>query len=135
MGLRPNPQLIKLYGWRQIHLNLSISIFSSVQLDIKIALPGNSVSFNQKHLAQSQAHDKQLINGSQMVTISILRSVPILCNCIHTHYFEILLFTSLFFNLDSSHQLILLTGSMMMQNKISGVKSQICNLLELWQIT
>lgn len=76
------PQLIKLYGLRQVNFNLSTSIFSSVLLDTKIVLHGTSVNFNEKHLSQGQARDKHLITGSYMVTLSILRNLSILCNYI-----------------------------------------------------
>lgn len=73
------PLLINLYDLRQVHLIFSSSISSSVQLDNKGVLPGNSVSLNEKHLAQCLAHGKHLINGSHMVMISIVRSFSILC--------------------------------------------------------
>lgn len=43
MGWSPNAQLTKLYGLRQVNFNLSISFFSSVQLDNKTVLDGNEV--------------------------------------------------------------------------------------------
>lgn len=75
-------QLIKLEGLQQVSFNLSTSIFSSVQLDNKTVLLGSSESFNEKHLAQCQAHDKRLIKDSYMVMISILKRPSILCNYI-----------------------------------------------------
>lgn len=58
------PQLIELYGLRRINSYLSTSISSSVQLENKIVLHGNSVGFHDKHLAQCQIHDKHLINDN-----------------------------------------------------------------------